>query len=119
MTAYTLERTDDIPLEFEGELVAEESSEDGTKPRWTVLRLYKVADHRGYVVESLGVSTVPGEVTLRSATHCPTISDTIAKLRKSDASKGVRRSYLPDMAWDLLVSAHEGGHIVFPTTERV
>lgn len=112
----TLERTDDLPLTFDGEPVAEASSAEPGKLRWTDLTLWQLADG-SYVVEVVGVSTVPGERTLRSAHHCPEVGAVIAVLRKSDNSKGVRRSYLPDLAWSLLRAAHDAGAIRVPAAE--
>lgn len=113
----TLSRTDDLPLSFDGRCVAEATSAAPGKERWTELRLWQLHDDRGYVVENVGISTVPGEVTLRSAHHCPDVGDVIACLRKSDNSRGARRSYLPDMAWQLLKTAHAAGAIAVPVAE--
>lgn len=118
MTAYTLERTDDLPLAFHGELVAEASSHHPSKDRWTVLRLYRL-EGAGFVVESVGETAVAGEVTLHSATKCGTVGEVIAHLRKSDSSRGMRRSYLTELAWELLRSAHAAGAIDLPDVERV
>lgn len=118
-TNVTLERTDDLPLAFAGKLVAEASSHHPAKDRWTELRLYRLTDRDGYVVESVGLSSVAGEVTLRSATVCPTVGDVIGHLRKSDSSRGMRRSYLTELAWELLRAAHAAGAIDLPTVETV
>jgi hypothetical protein len=115
----TLDRTDDLPLAFDGDLVAEASSHSPAKDRWTELRLYRLADRPGYVVESVGLSSVAGEVTIRSATVCDTVGAVIANLRKSDSSRGMRRSYLTELAWELLRSAHAAGAIDLPTVETV
>lgn len=116
---YRLERTDDLALEFDGELAAEESSDDGERARWTVLRLYTVDGDRGWVVESEGHTTVPGEVTLRSAAHCRTVGEVFARLRKSD-DRGVGKvSYITSIGWELLLKAHAAGALVLPDTEHV
>ena len=115
----TLERTDDLPLAFDGAIVAEASSAAPGKERWTELRLWQLADKPGYVVEVVGLSTVPGEVTKRSAHPCETVGAVIASLRKSDSSRGARRSYIPDIAWQLLREAHGNGAIQLPDVERV
>ncbi len=115
----TLHRTDDLPLSFDGRTVAEVTSAAPGKERWTELRLWQLDDDRGYVVENVGISTVSGEVTLRSAHHCTTVGEVIAVLRKSDSSRGARRSYLPDMAWQLLKTAHAAGAIAIPKAEAV
>lgn len=118
MTAYRLDRTDDLPLAFEGELVAEADSYHPLKERWTVLRLYVVDDGR-FVVESVGETSVAGEVTLRSANVCASVGDVIAQLRKSDNSRGTKRSYIPAIGWRVLEQAHDNGAIVLPTVETV
>lgn len=118
MEPVVLDRTDDIPISFRGRAVAEVTSAAPGKDRHTELRLWLV-DDGSYVVESVGVSTVPGEVTLRSANHCGTVTGVIASLRKSDASRGSRRSYLPDLAWSLLRAAHDAGAIEVPKVEAV
>lgn len=115
----TLERTDDLPLAFDGDLVAESSSFRPDKERHTELRLYRLTKRPGYVIESVGCSSVAGEVTIRSATVCDTVGDVIASLRKSDSSRGTRRSYLTELAWDLLKSAHAAGAIDLPNVETV
>lgn len=116
----TLERTDDLPLAFDGAVVAESSSAAPGKDRWTELRLWELAgDSTGWVVEVVGLSTLPGEVTKRSAHHCATVGDVVACLRKSDNSRGARRSYLPDIAWQLLKAAHAAGSIQIPDAERI
>lgn len=114
----TLPRTNDLPLSFEGRLVAEVTSHTPGKERWTDLRLWQLADD-SYVVESVGMSTLPGERALHSAQHCASVGDVIASLRKSDNSRGTRRSYLPDIAWQLLRAAHSAGAIQIPETEAV
>lgn len=119
MDDVVLERTDDLPLSFSGTVVAEASSAAPGKARHTELRLWQLADKPGWVVEVVGLSTLPGEVTKRSAHPCVTAGDVIASLRKSDSSRGARRSYLPDIAWQLLREAHDAGAIQLPTVERV
>ena len=58
-----LRRNNDVDLEFEGELLAEQSSHQEGMSRWSEIRIYKSTTGK-YVVETCGRTTLPGEVDL-------------------------------------------------------
>lgn len=61
MTPFTIERNDDLPLEFDGEILAEVSSRQGSgQGRWTEIRIYRTDTGR-YVTEMVACSDHPGE----------------------------------------------------------
>lgn len=65
MNHFRLQRHGDLWLEFSGELIGDATSDDGDKERWQHLRLYRT-DKGGYILERLGESRIPGEITMRN-----------------------------------------------------
>jgi|AACY02.16.fsa_nt_gi hypothetical protein len=67
MKKYTVIRTGEMPLQFEGELLWEETSKERPEDsRWHELRLYRTENGK-YVVEILSVSTYRHEGQTSSA----------------------------------------------------
>lgn len=67
MQTHHVERTGQVDLVFEGELLSEVSTQSGRKTRWTVLRIYKTATGK-WVVEHIGESSRQGEKVRRRVT---------------------------------------------------
>lgn len=65
MPTFHLDRLGGVPVEFDGEIIANESARRNNAPRWQEVRIYRVADAEGkptrWVVERQGRTTVPGE----------------------------------------------------------
>lgn len=101
MREARLERVGAVDLVFTGEEIAEASSAEPGKPRWTELTLWRTA--KAWVIERRGHSVVPREVTLRDAVICLTPEAIVAALAKTD--NGHR--YLPTLAVELLEAAAE------------
>lgn len=85
-------------LRFDGELLAEVSSQDGDKDRWGDFYIYRTAAGR-YVVAGVGRSRVPGEIDRCWAQVSDHPDAVIEKLTLIDED-GAR--YLPWTARDLL-----------------
>ena len=112
MTHYRLERTNDIPLEFDGELLADVNSREPSyrHTRWTEHRIYRTSTDV-YVVETVGCSNYPGEIDRANAVVCDTAKDIPAALKAP-------RTYLTLLAREALDLANMKDRNV-PLTERV
>lgn len=105
MTAYRLERVSDVDMVFDGELLAEASTQWPGAARWQVLRIY-LTDSDMWVVERTGYSRVEGESTKNRAWLCPRLGDVLRACRsrnKDDPS----RWYITDVAYEMLTAAAE------------
>jgi len=99
MNHYRIDRTNDIPLEFNGELLAEASSQGhGQEGRWTEYRVFRTSTGR-YVVECVGRTTILHETDRVAADVAETANDLPAVLR-------AHRRYLTHLAREVLTSAH-------------
>lgn len=101
MTIFRLQRHGEVDIEFSGELIASSSSNDGTKDRWQSMNLYRV-DSRGYVLERLGESRVPGEICMRNVDYLDSPGDVRRRVerKRDDGAK-----YLTLTALELLDQA--------------
>lgn len=104
MTHFRLQRHGNLWLEFDGELIAEADSDDGAKPRWQHLRLYRV-DGGKYVLERMGESRLPGEVCMRHVDEIPNAYQVRRRLERKRDDGGEK--YLTIIALDLLGQAAE------------
>jgi hypothetical protein len=111
MTTYVLARSGDVDLEFDGEILANESSRgEGIVPgrpdrsanprRWAEVRIYKLASGNGWVTEYVGKSAYPGEVDRPRVAVCRTPEEVREALKTG-------RSYLTNIAVDALAEAAE------------
>lgn len=109
---FVIERTNDIPLEFDGDLLADVTSRERLLPhsRWTEHRIYRTTTDV-YVVETVGCSTFPSEIDRANAVVCDTAKDIPAALKAP-------RTYLTLLAREALDLANMKDPAV-PTTERV
>jgi hypothetical protein len=106
---YRLQRPGAVDLEFEGEMLADESTREdsrGTRQvdhsRWTEIRIYRLASGEGWVTESVGKSSRRGEVDRPRVAVCRTPAEVKASLyRKPDDPN----SYLINAAVDALDEA--------------
>lgn len=115
-----LQRHGALDLEFEGELIASASSDDGEKDRWQSFNLYQVtAGPRAgrYVLERLGESRVPGEVRMIYVDELGTPNEVRRRVerRREDGTK-----YLTLTALELLDGAAENDeHFRAAVVERL
>lgn len=111
MTTYTLARSGDVYLEFDGELLADESSRvDGIIPgnpmrsanpnRWTEIRIYRLDSGKGWVTEVVGKSAYHGEVDRAKVTVCSTPEEVRDSVRH-------RRGHLINIAVDAMLEASD------------
>lgn len=109
---YVVERTNDIPLEFDGELLGEVTSKHDrpNQARWTEHRIYRTTTG-SYVVETVGKSVVDGEIDRCSATAVDDPKEIPAALRAP-------RTYLTLLARDVLDLANLHDDNV-PITDRI
>jgi hypothetical protein len=113
MMHYRVERTNDIPLEFDAELLADVSSKGMTGnvlSRWTEHRIYRTSTNV-YVVETVGRSVVNGEID-----RCAAV--VVDQAREIPAALRAPRSYLTLLAKEALDHANLRDPDV-PLTERV
>jgi len=66
MREFTIHRSSDVPLIFEGDILATASTHAPSKQRWTECTLY-VTSKGGYVSHSVGRSNVSHEIDIISA----------------------------------------------------
>lgn len=81
---FTLERDDRGPLTFTGVQIAEVSSQRPGADFWTELRVYRVVKNGvalGWVVESVGATSVEGKRDFRTVKVCVTPSGVIDALK--------------------------------------
>jgi hypothetical protein len=108
MTTYVLARSGDVDLEFDGEIIANESSRgegitdnpmrSSNPNRWAEVRIYKLSSGKGWVTEYVGKSAYPGEVDRPRVTVCATPEEVREALKTG-------RSYLTNIAVDALADA--------------
>lgn len=60
MTTFHVPRSDNVDLIFDGEILADVSSQRPGNDHWTEIRIYRTGSDR-YVTERIGRTTVPGE----------------------------------------------------------
>lgn len=115
-TLIRLDRNDDLPLEFDGRLIADQStrfdppvstktsvrwnSTEG-RNRWSELRLYATASGK-WVIELVGESVEPGEETFRNVVVCDNPAALVPALRRLVAKK---KQPLPTFVLDALDEA--------------
>lgn len=94
MTTFRLERDGNLPLEFTGELLTEQTTrfdrpgkqsrvqwdERNGRPRWSELRIYRTASDK-WVLEMVGHTTIEDELTFRSVRVCDDPSIIPSQLR--------------------------------------
>jgi hypothetical protein len=60
MTQHKVPRNNDVDLVFDGELLADVTSEETGKKHWTEIRIYRTESGK-FVTEMIGVTTVEGQ----------------------------------------------------------
>jgi EXLDI family protein len=90
---YRLERRGGFPVEFNGDLLADETSRQPGQPRWTEIRIYRTDTGR-YVVESVGKSAYKHEKDWPVVTVCDDPGDVKRALQRD----GNRGPYLTNLA---------------------
>ncbi len=116
MTLFRLTRRGGVPLEFEGRILADETSRRDDQPRWSEVRLY-LTDNGAYVSEVTGRSILNGE---RDLTEVRVTTDP-AQVRE-DLMRKTRdgKTYLTDVALlALTVAADEDPHLRNALVERI
>lgn len=106
-TTWALERSGKVDLQFTGVLLAEVSTEQEGKLRWSEQRIYRTVGG-SYVAERVGRSTIPTERDHRSVTVANTAEELLDQLHlvHMDGSATGRR-YLPNYSMDALRQAAE------------
>lgn len=108
MTTETvvLERDGRGPLEFSGELIANVSTQQDGKRRWTEIDLWMVESESClWVVRAIGRSTVPGEVDRVTVTPCATVEELVAAVSK--------QGELTKPGWALIEKGKEEDELLF------
>lgn len=107
MQPVTLQRHADVPLSFEGELIAEVSSEEDGNDRWEELRIWRTSSDRvPWVVQRIGKSTRRDEVDVIHTFRCKSELMVRNKLKKQD-SRQRDRWYMTDLSIQALETAAE------------
>lgn len=92
MTTYTISRTDDADLQFDGELLSFVSSQSGNRAkasgRWTELAVYKTNSGK-YVLVTTGKSNHKNEVDLNKVQVEDTLEALVAHLLPNRLSKSL------------------------------
>jgi hypothetical protein len=114
MTAFRIERSGALDLEFNGELLADVSSRLDNQPRWTEVRIYKTSSGK-YVTETLGLSEYRGERERRDVQIVDNVPGLVTALHRT--GEGGRR-YLTKTALDALDEAALQDPAIKPT-ERI
>jgi hypothetical protein len=100
MTEYTIERDDDRPLRFAGEIVAESSSRGIRGPsqnRWTELALYRTQAGK-LIAQRVGRTQWQGERDRHEAVVADTNDEVVAFLGLGEAAKELYRRAGIDVA---------------------
>lgn len=104
MKHYRLRRLANVDLEFDGEVIAHESSYETGKTRWTEVRIYKTSTDK-WVTQVTGCSAVSGETDRIQATACSTPQEVVESFRLwSDRRK---KFYFTNICLDALDAAAE------------
>lgn len=98
-TTFRLPRPAAVDIAFEGELLADATSDEG-QDRWQEIRVYSTTTDR-WVVERVGRSRRRGEVDKPEAFVC----DSPDTVRAALQSKEPGRTYLTNLAYDALTDA--------------
>jgi hypothetical protein len=108
---YRVQRAGAVDLEFDGELIANESTRGDSRgarhvdpSRWTEIRIYRLTNGEGWVTESVGKSSRRGEVDRPRVAVCPTPEEVKRSLKRKPDDKD---SYLINAAIDALDEAAE------------
>jgi hypothetical protein len=120
---YRLTRPGAVDLEFEGELLADESTREDSRgdrvvdhSRWSEVRIYRLEDDKGWVTEMVGKSSRRGEVDRPRVTVC----NTPEKVKISLYRKPGSMDYLINAAVDALAeAADKDPRLRAVTTERI
>ena len=108
MALIRVPRHTDVPLEFDGELIAQSSSRaDSSQDRWEEYRVWRLADPNSkvqWVVQHLGKSAIPGEVDMIRVVKCKTGIDLRQALRRRDPADR-DRFFMTESAYDAFEQA--------------
>lgn len=99
-TTFTIERHADVPLTFDGEVLASLSTHKPTATHWTELRIYKTESGK-YVTESIGCTTVHGQHPLITVHVCDNAQAVRYALQQYDGG----RKYMTDLALEAIEMA--------------
>lgn len=117
---YRLERPGDVDVEFDGELIANESTRDDDRggkrtdmTRWTEVRIYRLSSGEGWVTETVGKSRRRGEVDLPRVALCRSPEEVRDSLRRKPGSSD---KYIINAALDALDEAAEKDSRLLPAT---
>lgn len=105
MTRYRLERVSAVDLVFDGELLAETTTEAAGAERWQEVRVYRT-DSARWIIERTGQSRVEGEVTRTRASVCDTV-DEVRRAITYRRPDNPERAYVTDVAYDAVLIASE------------
>lgn len=95
---FKIERQTDIPLSFEGDLLADETSRDTPdQQQWQEIRIYRTATGK-YVTEMVGQTVVPGQRVFRTVN----VYDDAGDVRQGLYRVKNGRKFLNDLALDAL-----------------
>lgn len=113
---FTIERHADVPLEFEGELLANLSTrESDTQTHWTEMRVFKTTSGK-YVTETVGCTTVRGQHPLIKVDVCEDAQEVRVALTRTENG----RKYLTDLALEAIeVAAAIDPALQGALTERI
>lgn len=97
LETFSIQRTKDVPLVFDGYLLAEMSSYHDTNQRWSEVRIFKT-DSNKWVTEIVGRTTVPGEVVKRRVKVHHIIDSVRSGLERRDRNG----TYMTDLSFEAL-----------------
>lgn len=99
---YRLRRLANVDLEFDGDVIAHETSHEPGKSRWTEVRIYRTTTDK-WVTEVTGCSAVSGETARIQATACATPEEVVNSFRLWSDRR--RKYYFTNICLDALDSA--------------
>lgn len=103
MQEFRIERQTDIPLIFDGDLLADLTSrEEDHQERWQEIRIYRTSSGK-YVTEIVGMSVLPTDRIFRTVK----IGNTPNDVREALFRRRGERRYLNDLSLDALEEAAE------------
>jgi hypothetical protein len=114
---FILRRLGNVDLEFHGQLLANETSFEEGKNRWTEVRIYSTESGK-WITEVVGCSTVEGEINRPKVLICHTPQEVVEGMRAWSHEKQMH--FFSNIVLDALdAAAHADPRLASVVREQV